>query len=107
MVLRRRTSLFRWYQLYKIYIGKGSNYFNNIKVAEFKIESNDLHVGDEILITGPTTGVIQTKVKEIRVDLKPVKSTQKGDICSIPINEIVRRSDKLFKIVNTTKDLMQ
>lgn len=91
----------------KIYVGKGSNYFSNIKVAEFKIESNDLHVGDEIIITGPTTGVIQTKVNEIRVGLKPVKTTRKGDTCSIPIDDIVRRSDKLFKIVDATKNLMQ
>ncbi|MCG8310981.1 MAG: U32 family peptidase [Cytophagales bacterium] len=84
----------------KVYIGKGMNYFNKIGVAEFLIESRSLEVGDEIIITGPTTGVIETKVSEIRVDLKNVDSTIKGEFCSIPVTEKVRRADKLYKIVD-------
>ncbi|HAN18931.1 MAG: collagenase [Bacteroidetes bacterium GWC2_33_15] len=87
----------------KIYIGKGTNYFAKLNVAEFLIETNSLSVGDEILITGPTTGVIETTVSEIRVDLKTVETTQKGERCSIPVPEIVRRSDKLYKIVDADK----
>jgi putative protease len=83
----------------KIYIGKGVNYFDKIKVAEFTCEANTLSVGDEILITGPTTGVIQAIVKEIRVDLKNVAQTTQGERFSIPVDRIIRRSDKLFKIV--------
>ncbi len=83
----------------KIYLGKGNNYFNKIGVAEFIIETGELRVGDSILITGPTTGVIQTLVTEIRVDLKQVATTKKGDCCSIPVETPVRRSDKLYKIV--------
>lgn len=82
----------------KVYIGRGSNYFSKINVAEFKLESGELHVGDEILITGPTTGVIQTVVEEIRLDLDPVDKAVKGDIISIPIAEKVRRADKLYRI---------
>jgi putative protease len=85
----------------KVYIGKGMNYFSKIGVAEFLMETKDLKVGDEILITGPTTGVIETTVKEIRVDLKPVLLTVKGDRFSIPVDNVIRRSDKLFKIVPT------
>ena len=84
----------------KIYLGKGMNYFSKIGVAEFLMETKSLKVGDEILITGPTTGVIETTVKEIRVDLKPVQETVKGDRCSIPVDNMVRRSDKLYKIVS-------
>ena len=84
----------------KVYIGKGMNYFNKIGVAEFLIESQSLNIGDEILITGPTTGVIESVVEEIRVDLKNVESSTKGEYCSIPINEKVRRADKLYKIVD-------
>ncbi len=84
----------------KVYIGKGTNYFRKIGIAEFHIESQSLKVGDEILITGPTTGVIQTKVEEIRVDMKNVGETVRGDICSIPIREKVRRADKLYKVVD-------
>lgn len=83
----------------KIYIGKNNNYFKKIKVAEFILEAGDLRVGDEILITGPTTGVVQTKVKEIRVGMQQVSEARKGEQCSIPVNETIRRSDKLFKVV--------
>ncbi len=82
----------------KSYLGKGSNYYDKIGVAEFKLESGVLNVGDEIIITGPTTGIIQTIVAEIRLDLKPVDKVQKGDVISIPIKEKVRRSDKLYKL---------
>jgi putative protease len=83
----------------KVYLGKGMNYFSKIGVAEFLMETRSLQVGDEILITGPTTGVIETTVKEIRVDLKPVEQTVKGERFSMPIGSIVRRSDKLFKLI--------
>lgn len=86
----------------KIYVGKGLNYFSNLKVAEFLVEASSLNVGDEILITGPTTGVIEGTVKELRVDLKNVNETCKGEKVSIPIDEQVRRSDKLYKIVPVT-----
>jgi putative protease len=87
----------------KIYIGKTTNYFTKIKVAEFLIESHDLKIGDEILITGPTTGVVQLKVKEIRVDLKNTDIANKGVRCSVPVNTLIRRSDKMYKIVDAEK----
>jgi putative protease len=83
----------------KLYLGKGMNYFSKLKVAEFKMEAGHLKVGDEILITGPTTGVVEAIVEEIRVDLQPVNETKKGELFSIKLNEPVRRSDKLYKIV--------
>ncbi len=85
----------------KIYIGKGTNYFQKIGVAEFLIETGSLETGDEILITGPTTGVIRQKVKEIRVDDQVVSQTVKGERFSMLTDEIVRRSDKLYKLVDT------
>ncbi|SHF59287.1 collagenase. Unknown type peptidase. MEROPS family U32 [Mariniphaga anaerophila] len=84
----------------KIYIGKCTNYFSNIKVAEFKLETLNLKTGDEIIITGPTTGVVQTQVKEIRFELKPVEEGLKGQHISVPIDTKLRRSDKLFKVVD-------
>lgn len=87
----------------KVYIGKGMNYFGKIGVAEFLIESQSLSIGDDIIITGPTTGVIEGKVDELRVDLKNVDITNKGEFCSIPINTKIRRNDKLFKLVEATK----
>lgn len=80
----------------KVYAAKGVRYFSNIKVAEFLMEAGELNVGDEILIIGPTTGVIPMTVKEIRVDLKPVPKAVKGDRFSIQVDEKIRPSDKLY-----------
>jgi U32 family peptidase len=84
----------------RIYIGKGTNYFSKLGVAEFQMDAKDLSVGDEILITGPTTGVIEMTVDEIRVDLEQVQTTRKGERFSISVPEKVRRSDKLYKMVD-------
>lgn len=84
----------------KVYVGKGMNYFSKLGVAEFLCEAAELNVGDEILITGPSTGVIESKLSEIRVDLKSVQTTHKGERFSIPVDSMIRRSDKLYKIVN-------
>ena len=84
----------------KLYLGKCTNYFTHIQVAEFKLETNNLKVGDEIMITGPTTGVVQTTVKEIRFDLKPVAEGLKGQHVSVAVDTKLRRADKLFKVVD-------
>lgn len=86
----------------KMYIGKGLKYFSNIGVAEFLLETQTLKVGDEILITGPTTGAVTQIVDEIRVDLKSVEETVKGERFSIKVQEKIRPSDKLFKLVTVT-----
>ena len=80
----------------KTYLGKVTNYFRKLKVAEIKIETTDLNIGDTIMIIGPTTGVVEYKVKEIRVDLKNTDKAQKGEYCSIPAPDYLRRSDKVF-----------
>lgn len=87
----------------KVYVGKGMNYFSNLQVAEFLIENGSLEVGDEVLVTGPTTGVIEAKVEEIRVNLEPVESVQKGERFSMHIPNVIRRSDKLYKLVPAEK----
>jgi putative protease len=87
----------------KIYIGRATNYFSNLKIGEIQVQTQPLHVGDEIIITGPTTGVIETTVKEIRVDDKPVDEAPKGVKCSIPVESKIRRSDKLYKMVGSSK----
>ena len=91
----------------KILLGKVTNYFTNLQVAEFKLESFDLKVGDEILIQGPTTGTIQMKVPEIRVDLQPVEKVEKGILFSVQVPGKIRRGDKLYKWVDTTPELMK
>ena len=81
----------------KQYIAKGVKYFRGIGVGEFLMEAGELHVGDEIVITGPTTGALILPVTEIRVDLKPVEKAVKGDSFSIAVPAKIRPSDKMYK----------
>lgn len=83
----------------KVKIGRGINYFSRLQVAEFQIESYDLRLGDEILVTGPTTGVIEAVVTEIRLDDRCVDVARKGQRVSIPLKDKIRPSDTLYKIV--------
>lgn len=81
----------------KVYAAKGVRYFSNIGVAEFLMEAGELHVGEEIVITGPTTGAVIMTVDEIRVDLKPVEKAVKGESFSIKVDKKIRPSDKLYR----------
>ena len=83
----------------KMYVGKCTNYFSKIGVAEFLLESQELAVGDEILITGATTGAYEDVVQAIHVELQPVERVGKGTLFSIKTNEPIRRNDKLYKMV--------
>ncbi len=82
----------------KTYIAKATNYFSNLGVGEFYIETGSLKKGDEVLITGPTTGVIETIIEDIRVDLKPVEEAGKGLYFSMAVPQKVRRADRLYKL---------
>jgi len=84
----------------KIYLGKVVNYFTRLKVAEIKLETGNLAKGDDILIIGPTTGVIEHRVDEIRVEDKITVQSVKGESCSIPVDTLLRRSDKIYKWVD-------
>ncbi len=83
----------------RVYIGKGVHYFPKAKVGEFKVEAQSIKVGDKILITGPTTGVVEHEITELMVDEKNVENAVKGEHITFPITERVRRSDKLYKLV--------
>ena len=83
----------------KVYVAKGRKYYEEAKVGEFLMEAQDLKIGDDICITGPTTGVIFTKIEELRVDNKPVIQVKKGTEFTFITPEKVRPSDKLYKIV--------
>lgn len=85
----------------KVYLGKITNYFSKLNVAEIKLENGDLEKGEDILIIGPTTGVIEYKIDEIRVDLKATEKALKGEYCSVKIPDILRRSDKIYKWVDS------
>jgi putative protease len=78
-------------------IGKITNYFGNIGVAEICVEEDHLSVGDDLLIIGSTTGVYEDHIQEIRVDDKPVESAAQGVYCSLKTKELVRRGDQVYR----------
>lgn len=85
----------------KVYVGRGVKYFSKLGVAEFTVDAAEFSVGDKLLITGPTTGVIYLDATEIRYDLMSVDTAHQGEHVSIPVPDKIRPSDKLFKLVKT------
>lgn len=83
----------------KVYVGRGVKYFSRLGVAEFTCEASEFSVGDKMLITGPTTGVMYVTADEIHDDHGAVATAQKGTRVSIKVTGKIRPSDKLFKIV--------
>ena len=83
---------------YKVYCGKVTNWFDRIGVAEIQVESASLHVGDDVMAIGTTTGVVEFKVEDMRVDFQSVQEAAKGARCSVavPSGERLRRGDKLY-----------
>ena len=88
----------------KIYLGKITNYFTKLNVAEIKLENGDLCKGDTILISGPTTGVVEYLIDEIRVDLKVTDKALKGELCSIKTPDYLRRADKVYMWVDSREN---
>lgn len=86
---------------YKIIIGRATNYFKNIGVAEFLLEAQELSLGDDIMIIGPTTGVISMKIEELWLNNKKVEQVKKGDVFTFSLSQKVRSSDKLFKLAQS------
>ena len=85
----------------KVYLGKVTNWFDRIGVAEISVEATDLHLGDEIMVIGATSGVTQLTVEDMRLDMSPCELAPKGSRCSVripagPGGEHVRRGDKVF-----------
>lgn len=81
----------------KVYAAKAIRYFPKIGIGEFQMEAGSLKVGDEVVITGPTTGALILNIEELRVDLKPVGEVKKGDRFSMPVPSKVRASDRLYR----------
>lgn len=86
----------------KIYLGKVSNYFSRIGVAEVRLETaNTIAVGDRYMVMGQTTGVYTDTLKEIRLNKGPVQEARQGNAFSFATTEPLHRGDKVYKIVET------
>ena len=80
----------------KVYCGKVTNWFDRIGVAEISVESAPLKVGDEVMVIGSTTGVVEFTVDDMRVNLEPTQEAAKGVRCSVAAPSRLRRGDKLY-----------
>ncbi len=81
----------------KQYIAKGVKWFSKLGVGEFFMEAGELRVGDEAIVTGPTTGALIIKVDDIRVGGKSVEKAVKGDAFSIAVPAKIRPADRLYR----------
>lgn len=88
----------------KQHIGKVTNYFSKVGVVEICIETQDLAPHDQILIIGPTTGVHEEEIRELRVNEQPVGQAVKGEFCSLPLSAPVRRGDKVYKWITVEEE---
>ena len=86
----------------KVYCGKVTNWFDRIAVAEISIESEALHVGDRVMAIGSTTGVVEFRVDDLRVNLEKTDMAPKGVRCSVAVDPSIcpqgklRRGDKIY-----------
>lgn len=80
----------------RIELGRISKFFTKIKIAELELTAGSLSVGQEVLITGNTTGAVKFKVQEIRLEGNNVQTAEKGSVVSIPVPEKVRMNDKIY-----------
>ena len=85
----------------KQYVAKGVKWFSKLGVGEFLMEGHELCAGDEVIITGPTTGAVIVKVDELRVDGKPAERAVKGDSISFRVPGKIRPADRLFRWLPT------
>lgn len=83
----------------KVYAGRGVKYYSKLGVGEFVIEAAEIHKGDKLLVTGPTTGAVYFHADEIRYDMNAVETAEKGWHISLPVDVKIRKSDKLFRII--------
>ncbi len=81
----------------KFYSSKAMRYFPKLGVGEFLLENGTLSVGDEVVLTGPTTGALVFTVEELRLDLEPVQTVSKGDRFSMPVPAKIRPADRLYR----------
>ena len=85
----------------KVLVGKVMKYFSKLGVAEIAVEASEIEKGQNMLITGPTTGILKFDASEIRYDLQPVDKAEKGWRVSIPVPDKVRPNDKVYKLLKT------
>ena len=80
-------------------IGKAEHYFTKSKIAQFVIENGEIKVGDQVLISGPTTGEQEFEITQLFANGHSTENAKKGDQITFEVPFRVRLSDKLYKIL--------
>ncbi|WP_302604856.1 peptidase U32 family protein [uncultured Alistipes sp.] len=89
----------------KVYVGKVTNFFKKLSVAEVLVEAAPLHAGEEIFFMGPTTGVAEQRLDELHgPDGTPVPSVVQEQLCAIHTPGLIRRGDRLYKFEKSAED---
>ncbi len=83
-------------KFHKIHLGKVTKYYSKLQVAELALNAGELNIGDEILITGGTTGALRFNVEALRWNGEEVQTAPKGAIVTVPVPRKVRLNDKLY-----------
>ena len=84
----------------KVYVGKVTNFYRKLSVAEVSVEAAPLAVGEPIFFLGATTGVAELTLTELHgPDGQPAESVAQGELCAIRTPGVVRRGDQLYKFV--------
>ena len=84
----------------KVYVGKVTNFFRRISVAEVQVEAAPLEQDSDVVFMGDSTGAYETVAAQVYVDEKPADVAPQGKPCSIKVDRPVRRGDKLYKVVD-------
>ncbi len=84
----------------RVFVGKVTKYFGQPKVAEVILEASDLKIGEKIIITGKTTGLVRATVTEMRDEQKQPIETANKQIITLPIDTVVRTNDKMYKLIS-------
>jgi putative protease len=81
----------------KHFVGKVTHYYPKINVAAIKLSSS-IRVGDDIIVIGKTTGLLNSKISYMEMNKKSIEKADKGDEIGIKLS-LVRKSDEIYKII--------
>ena len=84
----------------KVFVGIARHYFPKTQIGEFILQTGEIELGDEIIITGKTTGIVHQKIESLYVDEKSASKAKKGEIITIKLNERIRKNDKLYVVTD-------
>lgn len=83
----------------KVFVGKVTNFFKRISVAEILVEASPLERGCTVFFLGEKTGVVEQHDVVPYVAEREADVAVQGVFCSVKTEREVRRGDKMYKFV--------